>query len=132
MKNVVVMREVATGADGSFTVSADFEATEPPSTLPATVWAFAHDHLPSSTNPHGRASRPTTSAPLVIELSPAATEEERARALNILIAAPATWQGRGSAPGCAGAADFLDQFLGEQLERLGFRERGGIWRPAKP
>jgi len=99
MKNVVAIREVATGADGSFTVPADFEATAPPRTLPATVWAFVHDHLPSSTNPRGAglAADDFRNAGRVIELSPATTEEEHARALNILIAAPATWQGRGSA-----------------------------------
>jgi hypothetical protein len=71
----------------------------------------------------------------VIELSPATTEEERARALNILIAAPATRQGRGSAPGAPPQPPLLISSissLGEQPERLGFRERGGIWRPAKP
>jgi hypothetical protein len=40
------------------------------------------------------------------------------------------WAGLG--PGCAvaaAAADLLDQFLGEQLERLGFRERGASGAP---
>ena len=37
MKNVVAIPEVAAGAAGSSTVPADFEATAPPRTLPATV-----------------------------------------------------------------------------------------------
>ena len=39
MKNVVAIREVATGADGSFTVPADFEATAPLS-LCTEMWGL--------------------------------------------------------------------------------------------
>lgn len=136
MKNVVAIREVMTQADGSFAVHAPFEATVPPRTLPPTIHVFAHGYLPSTENPHGPGmpAEDFRGGGKTVALRPALSDEDRARAFNVLFVAPRTWYGRGPAPGAPPQPPLLllDQFLGEQLERLGFREHGGVWRPVNP
>ena len=133
---MVAIREVATQPDGTFRVHAQFEATPPKHTLLPTVWVFAHGYLPSSLNPHGLGTpaEEFRGSGRTVALSPAETDEERARAFNVLFSAPTTWGGRGPAPGAPPEPPLLllEQFLGEQLERLGLREQGGVWRPVKP
>jgi hypothetical protein len=136
MKNVVAIREVTTGIDGSFAVHAAFEATVPPRTLRPTVHVFAHGYIPSTQNPHGPGmpAEDFRGAGKTVALRPALGEEDRARAFNVLFAASRTWQGRGPAPNAPPQPPLLllEQFFGEQLERLGFREQGGVWRPVPP
>ena len=136
MKNLVGIREAATEPDGTFRIQAPFEAAVPARTLPPAVYAFAHGYLPFPENPYtgGAAAEEFRGGGRLIALSPASTDEDRARTFNALFTLPNRWAGRGPAPGSPPQPPLLllEAFLGEQLESHGFREQGGVWRPVNP